>query len=180
MRFLTRLLKTPDEDQNEEQDEFDAEKNGLLMIPFLPGDEEGAALGGTPAADAPQAEAPVAEGKLANPPSQGEARPTEDEAGQLLAREGDPPDATEESPPPQSETPEAVAEEDPSEEGSSDDPMHMFRAGAKRTHMAQALKQDLEDVSATDLLAEARSIRNSLLGRPAAGGETPRKRQEAA
>jgi hypothetical protein len=41
MRFLTRLLKTPNEDQEEDLDEFDAEENGLLMIRSLSGDREG-------------------------------------------------------------------------------------------------------------------------------------------
>jgi hypothetical protein len=180
MRFLTRLLKTPEEDQDEEQDEFDAEENGLLMTHSLSGDREGAALAGTPEADAPQAKVPAAEGEMANPPSQGEARPAEDEAGQLLAGEGKPADPTEGSPPPQSQAPESVGEEAQTEEGSSDDPMHMFRASAKRAHMAQALKADLEDVPVADLLAEARSIRNDLLGREAAGGEKPQEQQRAA
>lgn len=170
MRFLTRLLKTPEEDQNEEQDEFDAEENGLLMIPSVAGDREGAAPAGTPEADASQAEVPAAEGKLANPPSQGEARGAEDEAGELLAGGGEPPDPTEESPPPQSQTAETVPEEAQTEEASPDDPMSMFRGTAKRTRMAPVLKEDLGDLSAVELLAAARSIRNSLLGRQAASG----------
>ena len=169
MRFLTRLLKTPDEDQNEEQDEFDAEENGLLMIPSLPGDREGAALAGTSEADAPQTKVPAAEGELASPPSQGEARPAEDE----------PPDATEESPPLQGETPETVAEEAQTEQASPDDPLNMFRGTAKRTHMAPVLKEDLEDVSAVELLAAARSIRNSLLGRQAVSGAGQGKQKAA-
>ena len=56
MRFLTRLLKTPDEDQEEDQDEFDAEESGLLMVHALPADREGAASPGTPEAGAPQTE----------------------------------------------------------------------------------------------------------------------------
>jgi hypothetical protein len=170
MRFLTRLLKTPDEDQNEEQDEFDAEENGLLMMPSLPGDREGAAMAETAEANAPQAKVAAAEGELASPPSQGEARPAEAEAGQLLAGEGEPADPTQESPPPQSQTPETVAEEAQAEQGSPDDPMNMFRGTAKRTHMAPVLKEDLTDLSAVDLLAVARSIRNSLLGRQTASG----------
>jgi len=170
MRFLTRLLKTPDEDENEEQDEFDAEENGLLMMPPLPGDREGAAMAETAEANAPQAKVAAVEGELASPPSQGEVRPAEDEAGQLLAGEGEPADPTQESPPPQSQTPETVGEEPQTEEGSSDDPMHMFRGTAKRASMAPTLKQDLEDVSAVELLAAARSIRNSLPGRQAASG----------
>ncbi len=180
MRFLTRLLKTPDEDQNEEQDEFGAEENGLLMIPSLPGDAEGATLAGTPEADAPQVNVPAVEGEMADPPSQGEARPAEDEAGQLLTGEDKSPDQTEESPAPESQAPESVGEEPQTEEGSSDDPMHMFRASAKRTFTAPVLKDDLEDLPAVDLLAVARSIRNDLLGRQAAGVENPQKQERAA
>jgi hypothetical protein len=170
MRFLTRLLKTPDEDQNEEQDEFAAEENGLLMVPSLPGDRERASLAATPEADAAQAKVPAAEGELAIPPSQGEARPAEDEAGQLLADEAEPLGPTEEAPPPQAETPETVAEEAEAEQDSPDDPMNMFRSSAKRAHMAPALKDNLEDVSAVELLAAARSIRDSLQGRQVVSG----------
>ena len=168
MRFLTRLLKTPDEDQNEEEDEFEAEENGLLMIRSLPEDKEGAALAGTPEADAPQAKVPAAEGELANPPPQGTAGAAEDEAGQLLTGEGEPSDPTKESPPPESETPETVAEESQTEQASPDDPLNMFRGTAKRTYMSQVLKDDLQDVSVAELLAAARSIRNTLLGKQAA------------
>jgi len=170
MRFLTRLLKTPDEDQNEEEDEFEAEENGLLMVPSVREDREREALAGTPEADAPQAKAPAAEGELANPPSQGTAGAAEDEAGQLLAGEGGPSDPAEESPPPESETPETVAEEAQTEEASPDDPLNMFRATAKRTFMAPVLKDDLQDVSVAELLAAARSIHNSLLGRQPVSG----------
>jgi len=163
MRFLTRLLKTPDEDQNEEEDEFEAEENGLLMIRSLPEDKEGAALAGTPEADAPQAMVPVAEGEPANPPSEGAAGAAEDEAGQLLASEGEPSDPAKESSPLESETPETVAEEAQTEEVSPDDPLNMFRGTAKRTYMSQVLKDDLQDVSVAELLAAARSIRNTLL-----------------
>jgi hypothetical protein len=180
MRFLTRLLKTPEEDQNEDEDEFAAEENGLLMVPSLPGDREGASLAGTPEADAAQAKVPAAEGELANPPSQGEARPAEDEAGQLVAGEGESPDLTKETRPPQSETQETVAEGAQTEQPSPDDPMNMFRGTAKRTHMAPVLKDNLEDVSAVDLLTVARSIRNDLLGRQAAGVENPQKQERAA
>ena len=163
MRFLTRLLKTPDEDQNEEEDEFEAEETGLLMIGSLPEDKEGAALAGTPEADAPQAKVPAAEGELANPPPHGTAGAAEDEAGQLLASEGEPSDPAKESPPPESETPEPVAEESQTEQASPDDPLNMFRGTAKRTYMSQVLKDDLQDVSVAELLAAARSIRNTLL-----------------
>lgn len=180
MRFLTRLLKTPEEDQNEEEDEFDAEENGLLIVNSLSRDAEGATPAGTPEADAPQANVLAVEGEMADPPSQGEARPAEDEAGQLLTGESEPANPTEESSAPQSQAPETVGEEPQTEEGSSDDPMHMFRASAKRTFMAPVLKDDLEDLAAVDLLAVARSIRNDLLGRQAAGVENPQKQERAA
>jgi len=168
MRFLTRLLKTPDEDQNEEEDEFEAEENGLLMIRSLPEDKDGAALVGTPEADVPEAKVSAAEGELSNPPLQGTAGAAEDEAGQLLTGEGEPSDPTKESPPPESETPETAAEESQTEQASPDDPLNMFRGTAKRTYMSQVLKDDLQDVSVAELLAAARSIRNTLLGEQAA------------
>lgn len=180
MRFLTRLLKTPEEDQNEEQDEFDAEENGLLIVNSLPRDAEGATPAGTPEADAPQASVPAVGREMADPPSQGDVRPAEDEAGQLLTGEDKSPGQTEKSPPPQSQAPESVGEEPQTEEGSSDDPMHMFRASAKRTFMAPVLKDDLEDLPAVDLLAVARSIRNDLLGRQAVAVEKPQKQERAA
>jgi hypothetical protein len=180
MRFLTRLLKTPEEDQNEDQDEFAAEENGLLMVPSLPGDREGAALAGTPEADAAQAKVPAVEGEMADPPSQEEARLAGDEAVQPLAGEGEAPDQTEESPPPESQAPESGGEEAQTEETSPDDPMNMFRGTAKRTYMAPVLKENLEELSAADLLAVARSLRNDLLGSQAAGGEKAQKQQRAA
>jgi hypothetical protein len=177
MRFLTRLLKTPDQDQEEDQDEFAAEENGLLMVQALPADREGAASPGTPEAGAPQTGAPVAEGEPANPPSQGEVRPAEAEAEPLFAIAGEPPGPAEESPPPESQTPESVAEEAQTEQESSDDPMSLFKGAAKRTYMSPVLKEDLQDVSAAELLATARSVRNSVLGRLAAsgGGQTNEK-----
>ena len=113
---------------------------------------------------------PVAEGELANPPSQGEVRPAEAEAEQLFAAAGEPPGPAEESPPPESETPETVAEEAQTEQESSDDPLSLFKDAAKRIHMSPVLKEDLQDVSAAELLATARSVRNSVLGRLAASG----------
>jgi hypothetical protein len=170
MRFLTRLLKTPEEDENEDQDEFDAEESGLLMIPSLSADREGTAPAATPNADAPQAEVPAAEGELADPPSEGEASPAQDQAGEPVADGGETPDTTEESSPLQSEGAETAPEEGETEEASPDDPMSMFRGSAKRTHMAPVLKDNLEDIPAVELLAVARSIRNSLLGKQAVSG----------
>jgi len=179
MRFLTRLLKTPDEDQNEEQDEFAAEENGLLMMPSLPGDKEEAAPAATLKVEVTQAGMLGVEGTAPSPPALEEAPPGEDQVGQPLAGEERSPDATEESPLAQSLAPETVREEAQTEQGSPDDPMHMFRASAKRANMAAALKEDLQDVPAVDLLTEARLIRNSLRSRQAAGGAGQGKHKAA-
>jgi hypothetical protein len=179
MRFLTRLLKTPDQDQEEDQDEFDAEENGLLMVQALSGDKEGTESAGTPEADALRTEIPAAEGEPANPPSQGEVRPTEAEAEPLFADGGEPPAPAEESPPAETETPETVAEEAQTEQESSDDPLSLFRGAAKRIQMSPGLRADLQDVSAAELLAAARSVRNSLLGGQAASGAGQRNEKAA-
>jgi hypothetical protein len=190
MRFLTKLIKTPEDDQNEDQDEFDAEKKGLLMIPSLPGEqEEGAAStrppveainAGMPAAEGaastrPAVEAinagmPAAEGAAPYPPSQAEGGPAQDEVGQPPVGEGESSGATQESPLAQDPSQEIAGEQTDTEETSPDDPLHMFRATAKRTFMASALKDDLEDVPLAELLAEARSIRDSLASKEDAGG----------
>jgi hypothetical protein len=179
MRFLTRLLKTPDQDQEEDQDEFAAEENGLLMVQALPDGKERIGFAGTPEADAPQTGVPAAEGEPANPPSQGEVNPAEAEAEPLFAAAGEPPGPAEESPPPESQTPETVAEEAQTEQESSDDPLSLFKDAAKRTYMSPVLKEDLQDVSAAELLATARSVRNSVLGRQAASGAGQRNEKAA-
>jgi hypothetical protein len=179
MRFLTRLLKTPDEDHEEDQDEFDAEENGLLMVQALSGDKEGTASPGMPEADAPQTGTPAAEGQPANPPSQGEVRPVEAETEQLFAGAGESPAPAEESPPAESETPETVAEEAQTEQESSDDALSLFRGAAKRIQVSPALREGLLDVSASELLATARSVRNSLLGGQAASGADQRDEKAA-
>jgi hypothetical protein len=166
MRFLNRLLKTPEEDQDETNDEFDAEEKGLLMIPSLPGDNEEAPPSATLETVAGEPDTLVAEGTAQAPPAEGEAATGPDQIAQPPADEGEPATATQESPPAEDSTPE-TAGEGTEEEGSPDDPMHMFRASAKRAYMAVALTEGLEDVSIADLLADARSLR-SMLGEEAA------------
>lgn len=164
MGFLTRLLKTPDENQDEGQDEFNAEQNGLLMVPSLPAD----------------AEAPTAEGGLASPPAQGETEAAQDEVAEPSQGEGEPLNLTDESPPVQSQAEQAVPEEVQAEQAPSDDALSLFRASAAtRADLPPVLKEGLEDVSAADLLADARSIRNSLLGGQAAGGGKQRSEEAA-
>ena len=177
MRFLNRLLKTPEEELDETQDEFDAEEKGLLMIPSLPGDKEESPPSATLETVVSEPETLAAEGTVQGPPAEGEAATGPDQVAQPPASEGEPTTATQESPPSEDSTPE-TAGEGTEEEGSPDDPMHMFRASAKRTYMATALTDGLEDVPIADLLAEARSLR-AILGGEAAGGAGQGKQKVA-
>jgi len=174
MGFLKRLLKTPDEDQDEGQDEFNAERNGLLMVPSLPAD----------------AQAPTAEGGPASPPAQGETEAAQDEVSEPSQGEEEPLSLTDESPPVQSqaeqaapegvETEQAIPEDVQVEQASSDDTLSLFRASAAtHAYLPSVLKEGLEHVSAADLLADARSIRNSLLGGQAADGGKQRSEEAA-
>jgi hypothetical protein len=106
-------------------------------------------------------------------------RPVEAEAGQLFPSEGGSPAPEEQSPPAQSETAETVGEEAQTEQESSDDPLSIFRGAAKRIHVSPVLKEGLQDVSASELLATARSVRNSLLGGQAASGASERNEKAA-
>jgi len=179
MRFLTRLLKTPDADQEEGQDEFHAEENGLLMVPSLPGEGEGTAPVETRAARPLQAEAPVPEGGLASQSGQGEAESAQDDVARPPEGEGEG-HLTDKSPPAETQPEQPVAEDAQAEQGSSDDPLALFRVTAtKQGGLPSALREGLEDVPAADLLAEARSIRSSLLGGQAAGGGERRRREAA-
>jgi len=155
MGFLRRLLKTPDEDEDEGQDEFAAEENGLLMVPSLPGDrEEPATTEGGADSQVLMAAPEPAEGALAQAVAGGLDPP--DLAGASSAVQGQP------------------------EQGPSDEAMDLFRAAAVRESlMSPVLKESVEDVSVTDLLAEARSIRDCLSGGDAGSGAGERK-QEAA
>lgn len=175
MRFLNRLLKTPEEEQDETQDEFDAEEKGLLMIPSLPGGKDEAPPSAMLETAVGEPETLAAEGTAQGPPAESEAATGPDQVAQPSAGEGEPTTATQESPPTEDSTPE-TAGEGTEEEGSPDDPMHMFRASAKRTYMAAALTDGLEDVSIAELLAEARSLRAILGGEAASdAGEGKRK-----
>ena len=154
MGLLKRLMKTPDEDQDEGQDEFNAEESGLLMTPSLPSEAEAQPAEEGPADTPPPAEAGAAPDPIAQP-SQGGADP--------LAI-GD------QSPPVQSpEQPAAPA--DPLEgQASSDEGLSMFRDSAiTASSLPSTLREALEDVSMADLLADARSILSSLRGGRAAG-----------
>jgi hypothetical protein len=57
--------------------------------------------------------------------------------------------------------------------------MNMFRVTGKRTYLAAALKEDLEDVSMAELLAAARSLRSTLLGGQTASGAGQGKQKAA-
>jgi hypothetical protein len=150
MGVLSRILKTPDEDESE--DEFQAEESGLLMaastakesptetppVPELEGQE------GWPTEAVAEA---AAEGEL-------EAEPTEGEEPS--------PEAAENA---QAEEPEGQSEPS-SDEDSADDPLSAFRSTIGKRDRARALEQDLPDVPAQELLAEARSILGIIAARP--------------
>ena len=178
MRFLNRLLKTPEEEQDETKDEFDAEEKGLLMIPSLPGDKEESPPSATLETVVAEPETVAAEGTAQGPPAEGEAATGPDQVAQPPASEGEPTSASQELPPVEGSAAETAAEGSETEEGSPDDPMHMFRASAKRTYMAAALTGGLEDVPIADLLAEARSLR-AILGGEAASGAGQGKQRAA-
>ena len=155
MGLLKRLMKRAD-DYDEGEDEFNAEESGLLMAPSLLSDAEKAA----------------AEEESASPPVQGEAQADQPEAAELSPGGGDPLDLTAASPPVQSQAQPAVAQKAPAEQGSTDDSLSLFKASAtEQTALLPTLTDALEDIAAADLLADARSVRNRLLGghRPVGG-----------
>lgn len=153
MGLLSRILKTPDDDTDEVQDEFQAEESGLLMASSPAGEE----AAGTPpetgldaspeaAAEMPaEAEdvAPTAEGSAENPSQQ---------------EEGEPPEVANDS-----EASEPPAESEPPED-SADDPLAAFRSTLDQRRHVQGIEDDLVDVPAADLLVEARSILDALAG----------------
>jgi hypothetical protein len=173
MGFLRRLLKTPDEDEDEGQDEFAAEENGLLMVPSLPRDEV------EPATTEGDAEPPVpvaAGGSIALP--QAGPEPAEGALAQAVAGGLDPPALAASSPATESQPEPAPGQEPQPEQGSSNEAMDLFRAAAVRENlMSPALKGSVEDVSIRDLLAEARSILDSLSG--GRSGAKEREREAA-
>jgi hypothetical protein len=178
MRFLTRIMKTPVEDQDEGQDEFEAEKNGLLMVPSLPG-QEGETVE-APQAESDPAAAPAAEEELASALPQDQSTPTEDVEAQPSSSEEDPLDMAEAPAPAESEVQQTAAPAEQAEQDPSNDTLDLFRAAATRdSHLSPALAEDLKDVSAADLLAEARSIRDTLLSAQASGGTRERHREAA-
>jgi len=164
MGFLGRILKTPAADQPEEQDEFNAEETGLLMVPSLPGTQ----------AEPEATEGDAAEGQLFiaedGPMSSPEAGPeANDTAAEPAAGEGGPLDLA-----------AAPAEGEggsEAEQGPSDGTMDLFRDGVVKVGgVSSVVTEGLEDVSAAELLAEARAIRNSLVGGAAGSTEEAGRR----
>jgi hypothetical protein len=157
MGFLKRVLKISDEDQDEGEDEFHAEQNGLLMVSSLPSD----------------ALPPAAEPDSESPPPPAEAEPVADPDVQVAQGEGDPLDVAAESPPAESQVQQDVPTQAPPGEGAGDpDALSLFKASAKEgvTGIPSVVKEDMEDISTADLLADARSVRARLLGAEAGGG----------
>jgi hypothetical protein len=164
MGFLRRLLKTPDEDEDEGRDEFAAEESGLLMVPSIPGE---------------QAEPATAEGAATEPQVPVAAPvPAEDAPTQPVASGADPLDLADPSSAVQGQPEPAPGQGPQPEQDPSDEAMNLFRAAAVReSSLSSVLKEGIEDVSITDLLAEARSIRDDLSGRQSGAGA---RQQEAA
>ena len=172
MGLLSRILKTPDPDADEVQDEFQAEESGLLMASSPPAEEAadappepGADTASEAAAEMPpeaESEAPTAEGG-AESPSQEEGEPSEAAEDAAVAE------------------PEAQIEPPPSEpeEDSSGDPLAAFRSTAGQHGQAQAIQADLVDVPVEELLGEARSIRDALSA-AARGGHLPEEAEQEA
>lgn len=154
MGFLKRVAKTPDESQDEGEDEFNAEENGLLMASSPPSD----------------AQTPAGVAESTDPSAPAEAEPAQDPASQVAQGGEDPPDMTAEPPAADSEAQQGASAD---EAATDDDALALFKASAKEgmTGIPSVLREDFEDISAADLLAEARAVRAGLLGVEAPGGE---------
>ena len=157
-------MKNTVEEKGEEQDEFAAEENGLLMVPSLPGERAEPA---TAEGAAAQSQVPVAA-----------PGPAEDMGAQPVASGADTLELAGASSAVQSQPEPAPGQESQLEQGSSSEAMDLFRAAAVRESvLSPALTKGIEEVSVTDLLAEARSIRDCLSGGRSGAG---RREQEAA
>ena len=164
MGLLKRLKITRNEEEEEEEDEFDAEQNGLFMAATLASD----------------AEKPRAEGEPASLPAQGEAQASQAEAAQPSPAAVDPLDVAAASPAVQTEAQQAAPQEASPEQGSDNDALSLFKASvAEQTSLLPVLKEILEDISAAELLTEARSVRDGLLGGQAGGGGERERRETA-
>jgi hypothetical protein len=159
MGLLSRILKTPNDDADDAEDEFEAEQNGLLMA-SLPPEEPAEAAQPEARADAPSGATAdmTPQAEAAAPTAEGEAE------GQPGEEEGKPPQATGDAP---SSEPEEQAEPpaDEAADDSSDDMLAAFKTKFGQRDRAQAIHDDLVDVPMAELLAEARAIRDAL--RPA-------------
>jgi hypothetical protein len=158
MGLLSRILKTPDDDTDEVQDEFQAEESGLLMA-ASPASKEAAV---TPPEAGADASLEVTAETAAE--AEGVALTAEGEAqGPSQQEEGESPEAAND---PGASEPPSEGEPPPSEppDGSADDPLAAFRSTVGERRHVQGIQDDLVDVSAAELLAEARSIRDALVG----------------
>lgn len=158
MGLLSRILKTPNDDEDDTEGQFPAEESGLLMASLPPEDEAAAA----------QAEAPpdTPSGATADvTPEPEAAAPTGEDSA-----EGQPPAGDEEKPP------EAAGDEGSSEpreqaepaagepaDDSSDDLMEAFKSTLGQRDHTGVLHDDLVDVPMAELLAEARAVRDALM-----------------
>lgn len=173
MRLFKGSKDTSDEDQDENEDEFHAEESGLLMAQPPPGDSEKAGTPSAPEGDTPESKPP--ENESADPLSLDDPGAGEGEAAQSPESGGDPLDIVNDSSSSPSEEQGASPPVVSTVSASSDSAMDLFKAAAtgSKDSLSSALKDDLEDVSAEDILADARYIRNLLLGEQAAANEGP-------
>ena len=162
MQFLKRLMKNPDEDRDEAEDEFAAEESGLLMETSLPGRTE--QVSSPEASPASVTEDALTTAQAETPdPAGTEAQATASEATHPPVAEGGPPELDDQSPKASGEE-QSTAEEETAGETSADDPMALFKAAGTHRSYLESIKDELEDISVAELLAEARSIRSSLVG----------------
>jgi len=149
MGLLSRVLKTPDDDSDEVQKKLQAEESGLFMASSPAGEEAADALP-EPGADA----SAEATGEMAAG-AEGEAQ------GVSPEEEGEPAEAADDT---GSGEPAASESAEDSADDPADDPLAAFRSTVGQRRHAQAIQDDLVDVPAAELLAEARSILDALGG----------------
>jgi hypothetical protein len=179
MGLLSRVLKTPDDDSDEAQEKLEAEEGGLFMASSS-ADKEAADAPPEPGADAPPEvtgeTAAGAEGEAqgASPEATGETAAEAEGVAQGASpeEEGKPAEAADDA-----TSGEPAARESATD--SDDDPLAAFRSTAGQRRHAQTLHDDLEDVPAAELLAEARSILDAL-GGASQGSHVPGEAEEKA
>jgi hypothetical protein len=179
MGLLSRVLKTPDDDTDEVQDEFQAEESGLLMA-SAPASEKEADTPPEAGVDAPPeaaAEMP-AEAEDVAPTAEGGAESPSQQGDPSQQGEGESPEAADN---PEASEPPAESQAPPSQpaENSDEDPLAAFRSTLGQHQYTQGIQDDLVEVPMAELLAEARSIRDALAG-ASQGSQLPGEAEDEA